>query len=365
MPGSEFESGEQDAVNSLQRYGLSRKEIVRWLDAGCSVEEVEEWLRIAGDFKSAIGWREAGFSPFEESTEVWIKWGCSPSSATSQIRQGVLSPPPLAYRDFGISLDDAVYFDTTSFSADGDYNPFRKDFDAQNHIGTWLPSGLSPQQILLMRAKIAREAYLFEDLHSRSAEHLGEMCESGDFWTFLPLQFEYLTKVGLPINTENLKLYWGLSNDEILQVIDSGATPSVATELVRRGVLVSKVDVVERLIELGATQELALTLAAKGFLMKHLKLLESKGIYVTELQEILEMFGWLPNDSSIDDAITWYLLEDLTAPPFVWVENGFGPEDALRWSQEGFRPELARMWRDSGVDSPLLAKRRGDAGIQP
>ena len=70
-------------------------------------------------------------------------------------------------------------------------------------------------------------------------------------------------------------------------------------------------------------------------------------------------------DFSIDDAVGWLDFNGTHFSIVTWLHNDFGPHDAVQWSNEGFGPEEAALWRDSGVTSPIIAKRRRNAGLKP
>ncbi len=346
-----------DTAFQLHNKRLSREQIVHWLSWGCPVTEVVNWVDVTRSYKMAMKWREAGFPP-DEDTGIWISWGCSPNTASKYLEQGISYPPGTDYKKLGISLRDAIYFDSNDFSSiDGEVGRY--------NIRTWLPSRLSPEHIVRLRDEIDEREDTFEELHYRSRSRQSDGDRLGDFWEFLPKQFEQLNALGLHITVENLQKYWGLSSDEILKVIDVGGSPGVAADLIRRGASVGKMGVVERLLNLGVQQELATSLATRGFLVKHLKQIETKGDALAILDRLGDVLGWLEEGATVEDAIPWLEVEGPAYQIRSWSKQGFASREAANWAQEGFTSEDAKLWRDSGVDSPVVAKRRREAGIQP
>jgi hypothetical protein len=180
----------------------------------------------------------------------------------------------------------------------------------------------------------------------------------------LPRNFESLKQVGLPITAPNLERYWGLSSSEILEVIDAGGKPGLAAEVIRHGGSIRHLVIIEKLLDLGTGYWLATLLTQRGFLLKHFKDAVKKGDVLSTLMKIGAI---LKSDSrmKIDDAYAWFEIEGSFEQLELWKMQGFAPHEGINWSKEGFEPETARKWRDAGVDSPVTAKRRRDAGLQP
>lgn len=352
-----WEIDEAHLLFSLHDFYLTREEIIEWLSSDFPVGEIEAWLESAHSLDAALKWRDAGFGPDPETTEMWIDWGVKPKTAARYVRQGIVCPPDAGYRDFQISLKDALFFDENGFVCEDDWS-------GRDQIGNWIGSGLSAEQIVALRDELVEREHIFEGLHERIRWKF-EDDFARNFRDFLPRQFEEMKSVGLPITATNLERYWGLSSEEILKVIDSGGKVDVAAELVRRGAPSSKVSVADRLVALGVPLSLAATIAARGLLVRHLSQIKAMGDIQSTLERLMEVLDCLEPDASIDDAFDWMDLDGPTVDVRSWVRLGFGPLEALRWSDEGFLPASAGRWRDSGVDSPSVAKHRYDAGLEP
>ncbi len=104
--------------------------------------------------------------------------------------------------------------------------------------------------------------------------------------------------------------------------------------------------------------------AQRGFLIKHFKDAEKKGDVFTTLSGLANL---LANDSEmkVDEALSWREIGASVSQVKLWKLHGFTPHEAVKWSNEGFQPKTASGWREAGVDSPVTARRRRDAGLQP
>ena len=346
--------------NAIRRLSLvDRDQMVRWLDSDCPIDEVNQWTNLFDEFDDAMAWRNAGFKIGEDDVEGWLDWGCTAAAAAEFVNQGAEYAPRLDWKKFGIGISDAVYFQINDFSDSEEDGPYI-------FIGTWSSSGFSPSKIVELRDEINEVEHEFESLHeaNRSRVKFGDW--TYDFWGWLPRMFEDLKSVGLPINVENLKKYWGLSSKEILKVIDAGGKPGVAADVMRRGGSVSKLGLIEKLLGLGLLESSAILLSKRGFLLKHIKQIdESKDVRST-VQRLAE---FLNEDAGmkIEDAFTWLDVPYATPKQAkLWRLHGFSGEEAGKWLKEGFNAaEVAKRWRDSGVNSPVTAKRRRDAGLNP
>ena len=355
-----FDIDSSRAVRRLTDCAVFRGEpMTNWLNSDCPIEEAEQWPTFFDEFDDAMAWRNAGFKIGEDDVEGWLEWGCTAAIAAEFVNQGAEYAPRLDWKKFGIGISDAVYFQINDFSDSEEDGPYI-------FIGTWSSSGFSPSKIVELRDEINEVEHEFESLHeaNRSRVKLGNW--TYDFWGWLPRMFEDLKSVGLPINVENLKKYWGLSSKEILKVIDAGGKPGVAADVMRRGGSVSKLGLIEKLLGLGLLESSAILLSKRGFLLKHIKQIdESKDVRST-VQRLAE---FLNEDAGmkIEDAFTWLDVPYATPKQAkLWRLHGFSGEEAGKWLKEGFNvAEVAKRWRDSGVNSPVTAKRRRDAGLNP
>jgi hypothetical protein len=351
---------ELENSNSIRRLSDSwvfREEIVKWLNSDCPVDEAEEWASVVDNFDEAMAWRNAGFGPYEESTGNWLRWKCSPETAAKYVQMGIEYVPGVHYIELGVSLEDAVFFELNDFSD-------HVDDSGRYFVGVWLASGLSVQEILSLRDHIVENMIEFNAVFERSEARLKYENGNVDLWEALPYQFEQLKTLGLPIEPKNLLMYWGLSSKEILKVIDAGGRPGVAAEVIRGGGSVSKLPIIERLIELGIAQPWANTLARRGLLVKHLKKIEQSKSVQDALYSLAQSLD-ANADMKIDEAIGWLEVEAMPNEIKLWRQYRFTPQDAAQWANEGFNPESAGRWRAAGADSPITAKRRRDAGLQP
>jgi hypothetical protein len=352
-----FDIEMSNAIRRLIGCAVSREDIIRWLDSECPIDEAEQWPSFFDEFDDAMSWREAGFSPDEETTGNWLKWGCTPQVAAKFVQQGISEVPGIHYQELGVNLEDAVFYETHNFS---DY----ADDSEQFYIAAWLPSGLTPVQIASLRDYLVANEEVFKSLHDNSQARLKYENRTYDFWEALPKNFESLKEVGLPISAVNLEKYWGLSGKEILKVVDAGGKPGVAAEVIRLGGSISKLGIIERLLDSGVNSSSATLLAQRGFLVKHLKHLDKKGNLYSSIRWLVQLFE-SDSDVKVDEAIGWLEVEATVSQVKLWRQKEFSPEEAAKWSNEGFQPDAAGRWRDAGVNSPVTAKRRRDAGLNP
>jgi hypothetical protein len=352
-----FQIEASNSVRRLSECWISREDIVKWLASDCSIDEAENCAGFFDDFDHAMGWREAGFGPDEETTGNWLRWECSPEIAAKYVQMGIEYVPGQHYKELGVSLEDAVFFELNGFSD-------HVDDSGRYFVGVWLSSGLSPQQILSLRDHIVENEEDFQKVFEKSERRLKLDEMNFVLWEALPKQFEQLKNVGLPITPENLLKYWGLSSKEILKVIDVGGAPGVAADAIRQGASVGKLGIIERLIEMGVASSTATLLAKRGFLIKHLKQIEKKKDLGSTIEWIA---GVLASDESIkvDETLVWLEADARVSEVKMWRQHGFLAQEAAKWANEGFSSEMAKRWRDAGADSPVVAKRRRDAGLHP
>jgi hypothetical protein len=348
---------ESNAIRRLRDCAVSFEDIIKWLASDCPIDEAEQWPSSFDAFEDAMAWRKAGFKIDEDDIDGWLEWGCGAEDAAQFVQQGEKLAPRMGWKEIGIGIADAFYFERHDFT-------YYEHFTARHFIGTWLPTDFSPSKIVELRDGLLREHAQLEMFHQANLSRLKQEDRTEFFWGWLPRMFEVLKSVGLPITVENLKKYWGLSSKEILNVIDSGGKPGVAADVVRQGGSVSKLGIIERLLESGMDTAAATLLTQQGFLLKHLKRVEKKG-------DTLRSLGWLTQlfeadlGVKVDEALEWLDVEATVSQCKMWRQKDFSPEEAAKWSNEGFQPELAGRWRDAGVASPVTAKRRRDAGLNP
>jgi hypothetical protein len=67
----------------------------------------------------------------------------------------------------------------------------------------------------------------------------------------------------------------------------------------------------------------------------------------------------------VDDAILWFVSGLDLAQIKQWALYEIDSEVAVKWAKEGFSPITTRQWIAAGVNSPVTARRRRDAGINP
>ena len=335
---------------------VDRDQMIRWLDSDCPIDEVDKWTNLFDEFDEAMAWRDAGFSPDLETVGNWLKWECSPEVAANYIHMGLEYVPGERYKELGVGLDDAVFFEMNGMSD-------HPDNSGQYNVAPWLSSGLNPAQIVALRDQIVDYEYEIEEVFRASEARLKYEDTSVNLWRALPNQFKELQAVGLSITVENLLTYWGLTSKEILKVIDSGGDAELGAQVLRQGGSLSKLGVVKRLIELGTSSATASLLSKRGFLVKHLKEIENGGYLVTptRISMILESDA----DMKVDEALSWLKIDAKIEDVKRWRGKGFSAQEASKWIDEGFSAEMASRWRDSGVKSPSIAKRRQDAGLNP
>ena len=352
-----FDIEMSNAVRRLHECAVSREDIIQWLDSDCPIDEAEEWPNLFDEFDDAMVWRNAGFKIGDDDVEGWLEWGCTAAAASEFVNQGAEYAPRLDWKKFGIEISDAVYYQINNFSDSEEDGPYL-------FIGTWAQLGLSPSMVVKLRHELDEAEQEIQNLHdaNRSRLKLGDW--TFEFWGWLPKMFESLKSVGLPINVENLKKFWGLSDKEILKVIDAGGKPGVAAEVIRRGGSVSKLGIIERLLDSGVTSSSATLLAQRGFLVKHLKQLEKSRDAYSSIRWLVKLFESV-SDVKVDEALGWLEVEATVSQVKLWRQKEFSPEEAAKWSNEGFQPDIAGRWRDVGVNSPVTAKRRRDAGLNP
>ena len=349
---SEIESS--NAIRQL--WSCSREVIVAWLASDCPIREVAAWASLFDEVDDAMAWRDAGFKWYQP--EEWLLWDCTPAEAAeARDSSDEECCPDVGFKMFGFGQKDAVYLESHGF------RPSKSD-SADCFIGNWLPSGLSLSKIVELRAHLNEREDVFNALHDVSQSRLEQAEQTDVFWDALPRQFEELKATGLPITAINLEKYWGLNSKEILKVIDAGGTPGVAANIIRFGGSVSKIGIVERLLDFGLGQRPSSLIAQRGFLTKHLKQIENTN---DPLSALLRLFKILDSEADLkaEEALGWLEVESTVGQAKPWRLHGFGPDDAAKWAREGFQPEMARQWKESGVTSPIVAKRRQDAGLAP
>ena len=324
-----------------------------WRAAGFDYLEAMEWPEAGVNLRQAKAWRTAGFYPDggpngEPDVCGWLAWGCTPKQAVEYFHQGCEEAPWDGLKKLGISLEDAVFFQLNSVEWD----------DVDYLLDKLLPLGLSPKKIVKLKSQLIEASEEFENMCLEDEDFKGDFTSS--FEDSLPVMFESLKSVGLPINEDNLKKYWQLSGEQILKVIDYGDESRLVSRIIRQGVPANKIGIAERLVELGMTCPSAASLVKHGLTLKHLKLLEKKNKpeeVLWELDDFLDSYS----DIKIEEYLLW-----LEVPGGIsWRHSGFTPQEAAKWSEKGFSPKMATRWRDAGVNSPVTAKRRQDAGLNP
>jgi hypothetical protein len=345
--------GLSQAIRRLRN--IPREQIIYWLSSDWPIVEIDKWTSLFDEFDQAMAWRDVGFGPDEASD--WSVWECSPEDAAREKEAGDGYPPHPDFKKFGYGFADAAFLNRHGFE------PY-EDEGSEYFIGTWLPSGLSLTEIVKLRDGMKSMESEFAAIHSSNQSRLKFEEWTYDFWEALPRQFEHLKAVGLSITALNLEKYWGLSSKEILKVIDVGGTPGVAADVIRGGGSVSKLPIIERLLELGIAQPWANTLSRRGLLVKHLKKLEQSRSVQDALHSLAQSLE-ANVDMKIDEAVGWLEVEAMPNEIKLWRQFGFTPQDAAQWANEGFNPESAGRWRAAGADSPVIAKRRRDAGLNP
>jgi hypothetical protein len=176
--------------------------------------------------------------------------------------------------------------------------------------------------------------------------------------------FAPLKEVGLSITVENWRKFWGLSASEILGIIDSGGDIENLSRMVRQGVALEKIKLVERVMNMGISVVDASLMTQRGLLLKHVKQIEkSSDVY----SMVNRLFRFLDLDSvmKVDEAFLWLEIDLEPSEVNLWRVQGFLPKDAAEWSNEGFSSDIATRWRAIGVNSLSVAKRRRDAGLNP
>ena len=324
-----------------------------WQAAEFDSLEATEWSGAGVNLRQAKAWKAAGFYPDggpngEPDVCGWLAWGCKPKQAVEYFHQGCEDAPSERLKELGISLEDAVFFQLNGF--DGD------EMDCL--VDIFLPSGLSPKKIVKLKSQLDEASEEFEDMCFEDEDFEGNYTSS--FYDSLPEMFESLKSVGLAINAANLKKYWQLSDKQMLKVIDYGVESRLVSRIIRQGIPANKIGIAERLIQLEVTYPSAASLVKRGLTLKHLKLLVEKDEPKKLLRE-LDDFLDRDSDIKIEECLFW-----LEVPQgIIWRDSGFTPQEAAKWSNEGFQPDTAGRWRDGGVNSPLTAKRRRDAGLNP
>jgi hypothetical protein len=364
-------------------YRGDQEQLVKWLSSDFSTEDASAWLEWFDNFEDAVAWRDVGFTPENESIGEWIEWGCSPVEASSAMKKGLETVPELRFRELGFSLEDAVFFELQNMTAyDGDVG--------WNMVEYWVTSGLSPLQIVELRNQVVAQESEFEFVHSTSQTR-EDFCD----WTVepyeaLPLMFEVLRKARLPITAENLRKFWGLTSKEILRLIDAGGDVEHGAQLCRLGIAPSKAALFKKMSALGVPDSVASTLIRRGFLQKYLSLRNGDREF-RDVAERLVSLLWVDESMTIEVAYGWLDLRLDRTSVRNWLEKGISGAIALQWARAGFSPVEARNWLDGGIDpkiaiqwhkegltvreckswidagikSPVIAKRRKDAGIKP
>jgi len=318
-----------NAVRNLHDCGVGREEIVDWLRFDCPIDEAE----------------------------YWVEWNCPPEKIAAYLAQGLTDCPDKHYRELGVNLEDAVFYELNGFSYDYDEG-------YPCYIGDWLSSGLKKTQLLELRNALSEKEAEFESLHGRTQE-FGKDEDFYDYFSAsLPFMFRTLRKVGLKVDVENLRRYWGLDASQILKVIDIGGEVERAANMVRLGVPVAKVPLFEKLAAVGVAENVSLLLVKRGLLHKHLKQMEKQENIKLSIETLYELLTSI-QPMKVDDAIRWFVSGLDVAQIKQWALYEIDSEVAVKWAKEGFSPITTKQWIAAGVNSPVTARRRRDAGVNP
>ena len=346
-----------------------------WRAADFDVEEIKDWTEKGVNLRHAVAWRAAGYypngGPFSEHDVCgWLKWDCTPEQALEYVHQGCEDAPSERLKELGISLEEAIFFELKGYDKYQRHVPL-DGYPEEFWFDTWLPSGLSPKKIVELHSQLKEAGEEFEDMCLEDEDFKGNYTSS--FYGSLPEMFESLKSVGLPINVANLKKYWQLSDKQIRKVIDYGVESRLVSRIIRQGVPTNKIGIAKRLIELGWSYPVAALLVKYGLTPKHLKSIEK----LDEPHEVLvRLYSFAirtANDIKIEEGLLWLEVPTEGIISTVkwrdtissWRDSGFTPQEAAKWSEKGFSPQMATRWRDTGVNSPLTAQRRRDAGLNP
>jgi hypothetical protein len=345
-----------------------------WRKVGFRAIEAFHWAKLFTSSDVAATWRKAGFS--SSLDQSWIEWGLSPQQVIDCIDSvdkfsgeidypwfSETTAPDINYRvEWGLGFHEAVccWKNALFASFDYSYRPPRKT----QSLEYWMSTGLNLDEILALREVVDES----EELVSKHWELRTKVKNwTPDITEFLPKVWGALRKVGVPVNFKNILNFWGLSDKQILRVIDNGGDVNSVANRVLAGITASQAKFVEHLMSMSVDEESAVRLVKRGFSTKSLGQFEQSGY---DLRDFIAVCNEL-DKLKVDEIMKWFLV-DVGTSQYAWTRRipawyrcGFAPDTAALWYREEFSAKEASSWLKSGIKTPAIAKRRKAAGISP
>ena len=302
-------------------------DIQDWVDAGFTVSEAKEWSQSVWGrslprlIMSQI--RGAGYSLELHGvpSESFKDSGFNLRDSMTLIAAGFNSE---SFRDSGFNLHDSMALVAAGFNNElGDYPKSMRFFRGL---------GLTTSEVIELRSEI--EVAKPDIILRFNPVRPGQKLELA-LWSMVRSSLEEIYSVGLPLNLSNLKLYFGLSAEKILSIIDLGLDADLAVKAIDYGFSDEELPMVERLLGLGLSTYAASVLLRRKIRVKDISRIKSQKIS------------------------PWSLTTLLVKVPLMSVEVG------LIWLEAGFSGQEAADWLRAGVDDIEIAIRRKTAGIRP
>lgn len=297
-------------------------------------------------------WVDAGFTESQAIEWSGSVWGNTlPKLILSRARSAGYSielhgVPSASFKESGFDLPEAMRlvaagFDSESFRGSGFNLENSMELVAagfNNESGEppasmrfWGYLGLSAPEVIELRREIEISK---SDFTMPFSMRQGQNVEF-EFWSEVRSSLEQIHSAGLPVNFLNLKLYFGLSYEKILSVIDSGLDVDLAVKGLNGGFSDKELPMAVRLLKLGLSTQSAWILVRRNIRVKDISRMKSQKISGGQLCS---------------------LLEKVTS---MSVEAG------LNWLEAEFSASEAAKWVCAGVEDVGIAIRRRTAGIKP
>lgn len=360
-------------ISDWRAYFAQSNVAASWRRFGFRANEAERWARLCDKAEDAAVWRVAGFT--SDLDPSWIEWGLSAGEvidcidSVNELSGEIDYPwfsekcaPDINYRDdWGLGFNEAVFCWKNALFASFDYT-FRAPRFSQS-LEYWMTTGLSLSEVVELKNAISSSDEI--EIHFELQDKIKDW--KPDVYEFLPKVWGELRKAGVPVTHENLIKYWGLSKSQILKSIDMGTDVKFAVNLVRSGIPVSKLKIMEHLIANGVDKDSAIQLTKAGFSMGVIKQIEKAGYSIDDIVGVVaehkglkaaEIKKWLLVDTGY---AKWTWANQIAE----WQKCGFSSGEAAEWFREGFKAKDAKLWVESGAMTPAIAKRRKAAGISP
>lgn len=170
-----------------------------------------------------------------------------------------------------------------------------------------------------------------------------------------------LDAVGIPISVISAVDYLGLNAEQILWLIDHGMNTEHARTLVWAGLPIDCLTAIHDQVVTSVDHWILNEFVWHERFIPDIQ--SESGPLILDVMRRLSDEKWhtvgnavhlcfTPQGLSADEIVHWARLTEDRSVVDEWINAGFSPSEALRWAK-------------GGVASPLIARRRSDAGISP